>query len=144
MNLFQVNEIKVTYTGKELGPAIKTSADAYDILLNHWQDIDYCETFQILLLNRANKVLGISLISTGGLTATLVDIRKIFQVALKANAAGIILSHNHPSGSLVPSNQDIAITKKCKEAGTFLDIPVLDHLIITKNTYHSFTDSGGL
>jgi len=96
-----------------------------------------------MLLNRANKVLGISTISNGSLSGTLVDIRIIMQYALKANAHSIIVSHNHPSGNCKPSENDLSITQKIKEAGKILDISLLDHLILTPDdTYSSFADEG--
>jgi len=142
MNLFQVAEIKISYSYNGLGPKISNSQTVYDIVLNTWDDIDYFESFKIILLNQANKVLGISLISIGGLSSTPVDLRKIFQCALKANATGIILCHNHPSGNLNPSQSDIELTKRCKEAGAILNISVFDHLIITKTDYCSLADTG--
>jgi DNA repair protein RadC len=132
MNLFSFNEITVNYSSKGLGPAIKCSKDAYDLMLPNWADIEYTESFYVILLNRANKVLGVFRISSGGLAGTVVDPKKVFQIALKANAAGVILAHNHPSGNAKPSKSDMDITKKCVEAGKFLDMAVLDHVIITK------------
>jgi DNA repair protein RadC len=97
------------------------------------------------MLNKANKVLGYSKISSGGISGTLVDPKLIFQTALKANASSIILAHNHPSGNKQPSDADTRITKKCTGAGTLLDITVLDHLIITPDDlYYSYADEGTL
>jgi DNA repair protein RadC len=87
-------------------------------------------------------VLGYCQISAGGLNGTVADVRIIMQTALKSNACSIILSHNHPSGNLVPSEADKDLTKKIREAGKFLDIPALDHLIITSESYFSFADEG--
>ena len=98
------------------------------------------EEFVILCLNRANKVLGYSKISQGGLSGTVADPKVIFQVALKSNASSIILCHNHPSGNTKPSDNDIQLTKKLKKAGEFLELNVLDHLIITSDAYFSFAD----
>lgn len=98
------------------------------------------EEFWILFLNNSNKVMYKSQISKGGITGTVVDIRLIFKMALEQNAVSIILVHNHPSGKLQASNEDIAITQKLKTAGKQLDIPVLDHVIITENGYLSFQD----
>ena len=95
-----------------------------------------------MLLNTANKPLGICKISEGGLSSTTVDVRNIFQTALKANAANVILFHNHPSGNLRPSEADRSITKKIIEAGKVMDIKVLDHVIMTAESYFSFTDEG--
>jgi DNA repair protein RadC len=100
------------------------------------------EEFWILYLNYSNKVIAKSQLSKGGITGTVVDIRIVFKIALEQNATSIILSHNHPSGKLQPSDADIAITKKIKMAGQQLDIPVLDHLIITEKGFYSFNDNG--
>ena len=142
MNLFSFNEITVSYSSKGLGPALKCSKDAYDLMLPNWTDIEYTESFFIILLNRANKLLGVCKISTGGLAGTVTDPKKIFQTALKANAASVILAHNHPSGNTKPSKSDIEITKKCVQAGNFLDLKVLDHVIVTRDGYFSFADEG--
>lgn len=100
------------------------------------------EEFWILLLNNSNKVVCQYQISKGGLVATVVDPRLIFKTALEYNATGLILCHNHPSGSLKPSESDRNITSKLKEAGDCLDIKILDHVIITENDYYSFLDEG--
>ena len=96
----------------------------------------------VLLLNRANKTLGWSRISVGGVNGCVADPRIIFQTALKANASSIIVSHNHPSGNCEPSQSDIALTNKLRDAGNFLDIQVLDHVILTSEGYYSFADEG--
>ena len=147
LDLFKVSEIEISYLPKfkiSDAPKINSSQQSYSILLYNWDmnKIDYVEQFNILLLNRANKVLGIKNISTGGVSGTVADPKTIFQAALKANASSIILSHNHPSGNLNPSQQDIILTKKLKSAGEFLDLPVLDHIIITREGYYSFADQG--
>jgi DNA repair protein RadC len=138
-------EIEISYKPKfkasEL-PKVVTSADAYACLKDVFPSLDYREYFYILCLNRNNKVLGYCQISSGGLSGTVADVRIIMQAALKSNACSIILSHNHPSGNLIPSEADKDLTKKIREAGKFLDIPALDHLIITSETYFSFADEG--
>ncbi len=145
-NLFSVSEITINYFPKFKPadrPQIKQSADAFEILNNNWGDhLMYKESFYILLLNRANKVLGMTNISVGGISGTVADPKLIFQTALKANASGIILAHNHPSGNLKPSENDISLTKKIKSAGEFLEISVLDHLIIGQDDSYSFADEG--
>ena len=98
------------------------------------------EEFWILLLDNSNKLIHKYQISKGGLTATLVDPRLIFKTALEHSATGVILTHNHPSGSLKASETDINITYKLKEAGDYLDIMVLDHIIVTESEYFSFRD----
>lgn len=95
-----------------------------------------------MILNRAQKVLGICEISQGGSSGTVADPKIIFALALKANASGIIVSHNHPSGNLRPSQADIDLTKKLKEGGKFLELQLLDHVIVTSEGYYSFADEG--
>jgi len=147
MTLFdqQIAEIKISYSHK-VKPSnqakISCSKDAYNFLCPIWPDIDYRENFAILLLSRSNKILGISWTALGGVSGCVVDPRMIFQTALKANASAIILLHNHPSGNPEPSESDKAITRKIKSGGEFLDIAVLDHLILTSETYLSMADDG--
>jgi DNA repair protein RadC len=94
-------------------------------------------------LNRSNAVLGILSVSKGGISGTVTDVRLIFQGALKTNASGIIVAHNHPSGNALPSDSDKKITQKIKEAGNLLDIQLLDHIIILPvEGYYSFADEG--
>jgi len=122
---------------------ITCSTDAERILRSIWSDqIEHKEEFYILCLNRANMVLGWSKIATGGLSGTVADPRIIFQTALKANASSIIAAHNHPSGNKQPSQADIALTKKLRDAGEFLDIQMLDHIILTVEEYYSCADEG--
>jgi len=124
---------------------VKCSKDAFDIFMENWDldSIEHIEEFKLLLMNRSNSVLGILAVSKGGLSGTVTDIRLIFQAAIKATASGIIVCHNHPSGNLNPSESDTKITHKIKEAGTIMDIQLLDHLIITaENSYYSFADNG--
>jgi DNA repair protein RadC len=100
------------------------------------------EEFWVLFLNNSNKILFKSQLSKGGMTGTMVDVRIVFKTAFEQNATAIILTHNHPSGKLQASDADIQITKKIKTAGQQLDIPVLDHIIITETGYYSFADEG--
>ena len=120
---------------------ITCSRDAYEELRPYLMDKPH-EEFWILLLNRANEVLRPVQISAGGVSGTVADPRLIFKVGLEYLASGLILAHNHPSGNLTPSQADKDLTRKLKEAGRFLDIPVLDHLIVTDRTYLSFADEG--
>lgn len=122
---------------------INSSVDAFEILLPQMGDLKH-EEFWILYLNNANKVLHTSQVSKGGLTSTLVDLRIIMKQALEVGAVGLILAHNHPSGTLKPSEADKAITQKIKSAASALDIRVLDHLIITQQKYYSFADNNVL
>lgn len=118
---------------------ILSSKDAYLMLKPEFEDLPH-EEFWILLLNRANFVIGKHFISKGGQAGTVVDPKVIFKVAMEHNAAYIVLAHNHPSGNLKPSAEDISITKKLKESGLLLELPIFDHLIITDHTYLSFAD----
>nr|WP_315255183.1 DNA repair protein RadC [uncultured Flavobacterium sp.] len=100
------------------------------------------EEFWVLFLNNSNKILFKSQLSKGSMTGTIVDVRIVFKIAFEQNATAIILAHNHPSGKLQASDADIQITKKIKNAGQQLDIPVLDHIIVTETGYYSFADEG--
>src|SRR5690606_5281370 len=125
-------------------PKITSSKDAYEILLENWDEekVEFVEQFKIVLMNRGNRVLGIYEVSTGGASATVVDPKLIFAAAIKTAASSIILAHNHPSGQLMPSDVDIKLTKKLKDGGQYLEIPVLDHVIVTSEGYYSFADEG--
>ncbi|WP_299215886.1 DNA repair protein RadC [uncultured Aquimarina sp.] len=118
---------------------ITNSKDAYSILNPFIGDLEH-EEFWVLYLNNSNKVLQKKQISIGGKTGTLVDPRIVYKYALEFGATSIILAHNHPSGSLIPSSSDKALTQKLKHAGVSLDIKLLDHLIITEKKYFSFAD----
>jgi DNA repair protein RadC len=120
---------------------IVSSKDAYNIMRRLLVDLNH-EEFWIILVGRSQKVLAKELISKGGLSATVVDPKVIFGMALQHQSTGIIMVHNHPSGSLKPSQEDIHLTKKLSEAGKLLDIKVLDHLIISDNGFYSFADEG--
>lgn len=120
---------------------ITTSKAAFEVLLPVFADLNH-EEFWVLMMNQANYVIGKQPISKGGMTGTIADPKIIFKTALDHNAAYIILAHNHPSGNLKPSQQDMDITKKLVEAGKMLDLFVLDHLIITDKLFYSFGDEG--
>ncbi|MEW7292300.1 RadC family protein [Aquimarina sp. 2304DJ70-9] len=120
-------------------PKITCSRDAFNIFQPIIGDLDH-EEFWVLFLNNANKVIQKKQISLGGKTGTIVDPRIVFRSALEYGATGVILGHNHPSGTLSPSQSDQNITQKLKQAGLSLDINVLDHLIITEKNYFSFAD----
>jgi DNA repair protein RadC len=140
----KIAEIKVSYNATHVKKKISSSVTAFELLLENWDEgtIELHEEFKVLILNNANEVLGIYTLSKGGITGTVVDVRILFSVALKCHATGIILCHNHPSGTLTPSDADRLITKKVKQAAEFLDVKLLDHLIITKFGYLSFADDG--
>lgn len=142
-------EVRLTYKTK-VKPSdriqINKSIDAYHIFIDRWNKdtLEHIEEFKILLINRSNKVLGMASISSGGTTGTVTDVKLILQYALKTNAKGIILCHNHPSGNLNPSESDLKTTKKIKESAIIMDMEVLDHIIIIPNeiNYYSFADEG--
>lgn len=125
---------------------IEDSKKVYSVLktVYDYNTIEHKESFYAMYLNRANKLLAVILISEGGTAACLVDVKIIFQAALKLNASAIILSHNHPSGQLQPSNADIQITNKVKEAAKLLEMQVIEHIIVTPedDKYYSFADNG--
>lgn len=122
---------------------IKSSKDAYDILKSKLTDLPY-EEFWMLFLNRSNKVIKCEFVSRGGIAGTVVDVKLILKSALDAMASGIVLAHNHPSGNLKPSGEDLSLTKRLKEAASFFDISILDHLIIGDSNFFSFADEGVL
>lgn len=122
---------------------VTSSRDAFAQLAPVLQDLAH-EEFWILLLNRANYVLGRQQVSQGGVSGTVVDAKILFRKAIEGGAASVVLCHNHPSGSLLPSQADLEITRKLKAAGQSLDLPVLDHLIIGGKSYYSFADEGRL
>lgn len=146
-NLFQVSEVQLAYKTKvkpSQRPSIKSSKDAYEILINHWDrdKLDLLEQFKVVLTNRANKVLGIIEIASGGISGVAVDLKLVFIAALKAGASGILISHNHPSGNLTPSQPDLDLTRKIKKGCEILEITLLDHIILTSEKYYSFADEG--
>lgn len=145
----KVSEVKLTYANKiKACDRIKVlcAKDASIVLKKSWDydTIDGFETFKAMYLNRANQVLGIVTISTGGIAAALVDPVKVFCGAIKCFATGIILCHNHPSGSLTPSESDKKLTFRMKEAGNILGIHILDHIIISREEYRSMADKGDM
>lgn len=120
---------------------ITSSRDAYNLMSPLLCDLAH-EEFWVLYLSQANKVLKRMKISSGGISETAVDVRLILKNAILSNSSGIILTHNHPSGSDKPSSADELFTKKMKEAAKMMDVRVLDHVIIAKGTYYSFADNG--
>lgn len=121
---------------------IKSSNDAYISLQQHLSDLSH-EEFWILLLNRANEILSVVNVSKGGTTGTVVDGKIIMKHAIETpRCCGIVLGHNHPSGNLKPSDADIKITHKLKEIASFMDINLIDHIIVGENAYYSFADEG--
>jgi DNA repair protein RadC len=148
-NWNQAAEIQLVYKTRVKAserPYITSSKTVYQLALQSWNPdrIEFFEQFKILLMNQSNRVLGIYEVSSGGIVGTSVDLRMIFAATLKASAVSFIMIHNHPSGQVKPSEADKQITSKVKEAGRILDITLLDHLIITPETYYSFVDDGAL
>lgn len=143
-----VSEIQLKYKPQPLTETISSAKDIHKLLINRVYDeetIGYKETFKVLLLNNANKIIGFTTISDGGLTSTIVDVRVILQTALVCNASAIILTHNHPSGNTHPSCQDDNLTKKIKAACEIMDIRLLDHIIVTPyDSYYSYCNEGRL
>ena len=148
MNIdYKVGEVKLSYKPKNISKyKVTSSEDAYKYLLSTYKKgtICYKEYFKVLFLNQANQVLGYTLISEGGLTETTADVRLIFQAALLTNSVALILAHNHPSGNLKPSPEDIRLTKQVREASNFMRIKILDHIILSDTEYYSFADEGML
>lgn len=120
---------------------ITSSNDGYQILRKYLSDLR-TEEFWAIFMNQSNRVLHFSQLTQGGINQSIVDIRILFKTALDHYATAIIIAHNHPSGSLKPSQEDLEITQRIREAGKMLNIQLLDHLIITQNSYFSFSDDG--
>ena len=120
---------------------ITSSKDVFDIMKPIMIDLPH-EEFWLLVLNRANLIIKKEMISRGGVAGTVVDTKIIFKAAIENYASSIIICHNHPSGNLKPSEADIKITKNIKDAGKLMEIPLLDHLIVTENEFYSFADEG--
>lgn len=143
----QAAEVQVTYKSKVKASQrsqLTTSKEVYELLMKVYDSdtIELKEYFKVILLNQANKVLGVHHLSTGGVDGTYCDVRNVLQVALLTNAVGIILSHNHPSGNTTPSVGDRKLTTAIKQACDVMNIRLLDHLIVTTESYYSFTDEG--
>ncbi|MBA4850480.1 JAB domain-containing protein [Emticicia sp. BO119] len=143
----KVAEIELSYTPhlkpSEL-PKVQDSEYAYSLFLHTWDKnkLEFIEQFRAVFLTRANRVLGICTLSTGGTNSTVIDIKVLFAAAIKSNASAMIIAHNHPSGNLQASESDIILTKRIDEVGQLLGIILLDHLIITADGYFSLKDQG--
>jgi DNA repair protein RadC len=147
-HLFDMAEVSIVYNKNipvDNKIQIKSSLDIDELMKPILKDIiNHHEEFHIILLNSGNFVLGVSKIAQGGISETTVDLRIIFQTALKTNSSKIVLIHNHPSGNLVPSQQDMQLTKRIIDVGKLMGIEVLDHIIISYNGHYSFADKGVL
>lgn len=141
-----LHEVEIIYSGSKLPIPVRISSSldtvkvlraCYDV-----RKLDYKEMFYVVLLNKANYCLGVSIIGVGATDQVSVNTKEIFQLALKTNASAIIVSHNHPSGNKEPSEGDKSLTKQVKEGGKLLGITLLDHVIVTSTSYYSFADEG--
>jgi DNA repair protein RadC len=124
---------------------ITSSKEASEILRSRFDKstISLNEEFHMLMLSRSNQLIGHSVVGKGGYSGVVADLKMIFAIALKnTNAHGIILCHNHPSGQLKSSEEDRALTKRAVEFGKMIDLPILDHIILTEDSYYSFADNG--
>ena len=141
-----ISEYSLKYTKSEIQKTkITTSESASNVIRKfYFDDINIYESFFILLLNRANNTTGFAKISQGGTAGTVVDIKIIAKYAVESLSSAVIICHNHPSGNKQPSDADINITKKIKDALLLLDIKLIDHIIITENDFYSFSDNGNL
>lgn len=146
-DLAHIREIDVSYSCKippsEL-PVVEGPEEACKLFLESWDKskIELQEQFRVMLLTNTNGCLGIATLSTGGLVSCEVDLKLAFGMALKARARHIIIAHNHPSGCMLPSEQDKRLTERFKAAGVLLDTPLTDHLIVTRESYLSFQERG--
>ena len=144
--MYKVSEVAISYKPKNAHhPIIADPCEAYALLKDTWGDtLEHHETMKVLLFNNRSHLLGIATIGEGGITETPADIRIIFQYALLSNATCFILAHNHPSGVLKTSFQDDTITRAVKDASKIMNIRFIDHLIITAESYYSYTENGRL
>ncbi|MCC6460292.1 MAG: DNA repair protein RadC [Saprospiraceae bacterium] len=124
-------------------PRITGSRDAFQAIAPLLTDLHH-EEFWVLLLNKANEVMTRERLSSGGMAGTVVDVKMLFKTALDARASAVLAIHNHPSGNLQPSQADIDLTRRLRQAGELLDLPLLDHLIVSERGYYSFADAGML
>ncbi len=124
-------------------PRISGSRDAFQAIAPLLTDLHH-EEFWVLLLNKANEVFARERLSSGGMAGTVVDVKILFKTALDARAAAVLAVHNHPSGNLQPSQADVELTRRLRKAGEVLDLPLLDHLIVSERGYFSFADEGML
>jgi DNA repair protein RadC len=146
-NWNMVSEVELVYKSKVKSsdrPQLKSVFDVAEFLKQNWDEnkIELLEQFKVVFLNRNHRVLGIYEVSSGGVSGTVADAKLIFMAALKINACTLIISHNHPSGNLCPSEADKILTQRIKEGALLLDILLLDHIILTNEGYYSFANEG--
>ena len=142
----KISEFSLKYTKTDIQKTkVTTSESASNVIRKfYFDDINIYESFFILLLNRANNTTGFAKISQGGTAGTVVDIKIIAKYAVESLSSAVIICHNHPSGNKQPSDADLNITRKIKDALLLLDIKLIDHIIITENDFYSFADNGNL
>lgn len=145
----ELAEVKAVYKlGRKASasemPKVTSSVDAAKYIKSVWPEgsMEYRESMLLLMLNRANRVLGWAVISVGGVSGTVADPKLIFQQALITNSSYLILAHNHPSGNAIPSPEDIKLTKKIVEGSKLLDLQIVDHIILTEESHYSFAEEG--
>lgn len=139
IKLFEIKKLQTSF------PSVKITDSklAADFIRQFWgDDIEIFESFYLLMLNMNNVTIGYAKISQGGIAGTVVDVRLICKYAVDSLCSSVIVAHNHPSGNLNPSSQDIDITNKLKQALQLLDIKLIEHIILTKDAYYSFADEG--
>ena len=139
--VYRVSLVRDSALKTEQRPILRNSEDAYNLLKDWFLDNDR-EEFVIIMLDMKNKVIGINSVSTGSISSSIVHPREVFKPLILHNAASVILSHNHPSGDPTPSAEDKAITKRLREVGDIMGIPVRDHVIVGDGRYVSFVDDG--
>ena len=143
-----IPELTLKYkTGEIKKVQVRSSKDAADYMRLMFDEdtIEACERVVVVYLNRKNNSIGWFKVSQGGISGTIIDVRLVLATALKCLASGMIMCHNHPSGNTDPSESDLKITQKLKDAGTLMDIQLLDHIILTPDgSYYSFADEGTL
>lgn len=142
-----VAEIEISYkptVKPSQRPKIGTPKEVYQLLIDTWDmaKIELVEQFKVMLLNRGKRVLGVCTLTTGSVTGTIADPKQVFAVALKANASEVIIAHNHPSGNLMPSKADYELTYRMKTVGDYLELKVVDHIIVTVEGFYSFAQEG--
>lgn len=147
VSAFLISEIELSYkpiVKPSQRPKISNAKEAYRIFMEHWdvQRLELVEQFKVMFLNRANRLLGVLEISTGGTSGTVVDLKLVFAAALKCAAHAIIMCHNHPSGNMQPSGADIELTRKISAGAKLLDLQCVDHIIITTEGHFSFAEEG--
>jgi DNA repair protein RadC len=138
---FELGRRRNSGLAEEEPPMIRSSEDSYRVIRSELEDLDH-EEFWVLILNRASRVIRKEQISRGGISSTVVDPKIIFKAALTHGASSIVVCHNHPSGNLIPSENDLRLTRRLTEAALFLEIDFIDHIIVGTNSYFSFADDG--